>query len=88
VLSRKDVLTLLDQLVPPFRLIGEILYGSGLRLAEAIAIRVKDVDIERRQIMIRRGKGQNDRPALLPTTMVYTHFVDRGPLGVISPRDR
>ena len=67
VLSRQDVLALLDRLVPPFRLIGELLYGSGLRLLEALAIRVKDVDLERRQIMVRRGKGQHDRPALLPT---------------------
>jgi site-specific recombinase XerD len=36
------------------------------RVLEALSIRVKDVDIERRQIMVRRGKGQRDRPALLP----------------------
>jgi integrase len=66
VLSRQDTLALLDHLVPPFRLIGEILYGSGLRLLESLAIRVKDIDLDRRQIMVRRGKGQNDRPALLP----------------------
>lgn len=66
VLSRQDVLALLEHLAPPFRLIGELLYGSGLRLLEALAIRIKDVDLERRQIMVRRGKGQHDRPALLP----------------------
>jgi integron integrase len=67
VLSRRDALALLDHLVPPFRLIGELLYGSGLRLLESLMIRVKDVDLERHQIMVRRGKGQNDRQALLPT---------------------
>ncbi|KYF77889.1 integrase [Sorangium cellulosum] len=66
VLSRQDALTLLEHLIPPFRLIGELLYGSGLRLLEALSIRVKDVDLDRRQIMVRRGKGQHDRPALLP----------------------
>jgi integron integrase len=66
VLSRRDVLTLLDKLEPPFRLIGEILYGSGLRLLECLSVRVKDVDLERRQIMVRRGKGSHDRAALLP----------------------
>ncbi len=66
VLSRSEILTLLQHLEPPFRVIGELLYGAGLRLMEALSIRVKDVDFERRQILIRRGKGQRDRPALLP----------------------
>ncbi|MDC0683122.1 phage integrase N-terminal SAM-like domain-containing protein [Sorangium sp. wiwo2] len=66
VLSRHETLTLLEHLVPPVRLIGELLYGSGLRLLEALSIRVQDVDLDRRQIMVRRGKGQHDRPALLP----------------------
>jgi integron integrase len=68
VLARRDVLALLDHLEPPFRLIAEILYGSGLRLMEALSLRVKDVDLERRQLMIRRGKGNHDRPALLPAS--------------------
>jgi integron integrase len=67
VLSREDVRKLLAQLDPPFLLIGELLYGSGLRLNEALAIRVKDVDLERRQITVRRGKGERDRAALLPS---------------------
>jgi integron integrase len=66
VLSRRDVLAVLDALAPPFRLIGELLYGSGLRLLESLCVRVKDVDLERRQILVRRGKGNVDRPALLP----------------------
>jgi integron integrase len=66
VLSRRDALALLEQLEPPFRLIAEVLYGSGLRLAECLALRVKDIDFDRRQIMVRRGKGNHDRPALLP----------------------
>jgi integron integrase len=67
VLSRRDVLSLLDRLQPPFRLLGELLYGAGLRLQESLSLRVKDVDLERHQIIIRRGKGAHDRAALLPT---------------------
>jgi integron integrase len=67
VLSRHEVLALLDRLEPPFRLIGELLYGAGLRLGEVIALRVKDIDLERHQITVRCGKGERDRPALLPT---------------------
>lgn len=66
VLSRGDVRALLDALQPPFRLMGELLYGAGLRVGEVIALRVKDVDLERRQITVRRGKGERDRAALLP----------------------
>lgn len=66
VLSRRDVLALLDRLQPPFRLLGELLYGAGLRLQEALSLRIKDVDLERHQIMVRRGKGAHDRAALLP----------------------
>ena len=43
-----------------------MLHGSGLRLLECLSLRVKDVDLDRRQIMVRRGKGGKDRPALLP----------------------
>ncbi len=66
VLGRKDALAVIERLEPPFRLIGELLYGSGLRLLECMRLRVKDVDLERRQITVRRGKGEVDRPALLP----------------------
>jgi integrase len=66
VLGRREVIELLEQLGPPFRLIAELLHGSGLRLMEALALRVKDVDLDRRRIMVRRGKGSHDRPALLP----------------------
>ena len=61
VLSRHEVIALLDQLVPPFRLIGELLYGAGLRLSEAVSLRVKDIDFDRRQITVRRGKGERDQ---------------------------
>jgi integron integrase len=66
VLGRRDAFAVKDQLEPPFRLIGEMLYGSGLRLLECLSIRIKDVDLNRHQIMIRRGKGEIDRAALLP----------------------
>jgi integron integrase len=66
VLSRQEVIALLQCLQPPFRLIAELLYGSGLRLLECLSLRVKDIDLERRQITVRRGKGNRDRACLLP----------------------
>ena len=41
-----------------------LLYDAGLRLQECLELRVKGLDLERRQIVIRRGKGQKDRPTV------------------------
>ena len=43
-------------------LIAALLYGAGLRLQECLELRVKDLDFERHEIVVRRGKGQKDRP--------------------------
>ena len=66
MLAREEVLALLNRLPEGFRLIGELLYKSGLRLSEALSLRVKDVDFARHQLMVKRGKGAQDRPAILP----------------------
>jgi integrase len=47
-----------------------LLYGGGLRLLEAVQLRVKDIDLDRREIMVRRGKGQKDRRTVLPGVLV------------------
>jgi integron integrase len=66
VLSRREVRLVLEQLDGVPRLIGLLLYGSGMRLMEALALRVKDVDFERGEIVVRRGKGAKDRVTVLP----------------------
>lgn len=72
VLSRREVQTLLAQLEPPFHLIAQLLYGSGLRLIEALRLRVKDVDFEYSQVVVRDGKGRKDRVTVLPDTVAST----------------
>jgi len=52
------------------RLVVSLLYGSGLRLAEAVRLRVKDIDFERQQITVRDGKGEKDRTTMLPSSVV------------------
>jgi integron integrase len=70
VLSREEVARILDQLGGPMWLIGMLLYGAGLRLEECLELRVKDVDFDRNQITVRRGKGQKDRTTMLPRAAV------------------
>jgi integron integrase len=51
-------------------LVARMLYGSGLRLLEALRLRVKDVDLETLQVTVRSGKGDKDRRTMLPQTLV------------------
>ena len=64
VLARDE--DLLGQLDGVYRLVATLLYGGGLRLMEALRLRVKDVDFARHQIVVRRGKGARDRITTLP----------------------
>jgi integrase len=66
VLTRVEVSRLLQALNDPFWLIAALLYGAGLRLNECLELRVKDLDFERSQITVRRGKGGKDRMTMLP----------------------
>ena len=70
VLSRGEVAALLSHLDGTPGLVGRLLYGAGLRLSGALRLRVKDLDFERRQLTVRRGKGDKDRPAILPDALV------------------
>ncbi len=65
VLSRTEVRQVLGILAPPHDLIGGLLYGSGLGISEALRLRVKDADLERRELIVRDGKGGKDRVMVL-----------------------
>jgi len=66
VLSRSEVRQVLDRLTGVPRIVAMLLYGAGFRLQECLELRVKDLDFERREITVRRGKGQKDRRVMLP----------------------
>jgi integron integrase len=66
VLSRDEVVLVLQALQGVPRLMAVVLYGSGLRLLECARLRVKDVDFDRRQLLVRSGKGDRDRVTVLP----------------------
>lgn len=65
VLTRSEVEQVLSRLEGTAALVGQLLYGSGLRLLECLTLRVKDVDLERGELRIRRGKGGKDRVTVL-----------------------
>ena len=69
VLSRAEVSLVLRELAGQVRLVAWLLYGSGLRLSEALEIRVKDIDFERMQITVRQGKGAKDRVTMMAVAM-------------------
>ncbi len=71
VLSSDQVGALLSRLrTRPSALIARLLYGSGLRLAEALRLRVQDVSFDRRTLSVRRAKGNKDRLTVLPSSLV------------------
>jgi integron integrase len=70
ILTRAEVQSVLVQLSGTYRLLAQLLYGSGLRLMEAIRLRVKDVDLAQCQIVVRDGKGAEDRITMLPQVLV------------------
>jgi integron integrase len=69
VLSQAEVSRLLAAVPDKYRLFFKFLYGTGLRLMEALRLRVKDVDFERNQIIVHGGKGDKDRVTMLPESL-------------------
>lgn len=70
VLSQSEVKTVLTGMRGVPRLCATLMYGSGLRVSECLSVRVKDVDFDRREILVRSGKGDKDRRVPLPATVV------------------
>lgn len=69
VLGPEEVRQVLRQLRGVTRLVGLLLYGSGMRLLEGLSLRVKDIDVSRGEIVVRRGKGAKDRVTVLPQVL-------------------
>lgn len=98
VLSRAEVVRVLSNLKGQYRLICELLYGTGMRLMELVRLRVGDVDFAYRAITVRRGKGDKDRVVMLPDKLaqplqqllkkrklVFEQDLNAGVAGVFMP---
>jgi integron integrase len=70
VLSNQEVTTIIDKLKAPYQLMFSLLYGSGLRKAELLRLRIKDIDFDGNFIYVFRGKGAKDRMTLLLQMLV------------------
>ena len=68
--DKEECQRLLGALEATPRLMAELMYGSGVRLMELLRLRVKDVDTERRQLVVRAGKGGKDRVTVLPKVLL------------------
>jgi site-specific recombinase XerD len=66
VLTVKEVNALLDEMEDPYLTMAQLMYGAGLRVTEVLRLRIKDVDFDRNEIIVRQGKGAKDRMTMLP----------------------
>ena len=70
VLTQAEVSDIFSGLSGKYLLMAKLIYGSGMRLNECMSLRVKDLDFERRSILVRSGKGNKDRLTLLPERLI------------------
>ena len=98
VLTPVEVAQVLSALDGRYRLMGQLLYGTGMRLMEGLRLRVKDVDFDRQVLVVREAKGGKDRVVMLPRSLnealkaqvvraraVWTHDREMGVAGVEVP---
>ncbi|MEW6314465.1 MAG: integron integrase [Pseudomonadota bacterium] len=70
VLTPTEVRRLLNAMSGTMGLVASLLYGTGMRLLEGLRLRVKDIEFERREIVVREGKGNKDRVTVLPENLI------------------
>lgn len=70
VLHQKEVMKFLEQLPGTYQLMGELQYGTGMRVSDLLRLRVKDMDYENGYIIVRFGKGEKDRHVQLPNRLI------------------
>jgi len=70
VMTRDEVAAVLSLMTGTPQLVTKVLYGSGLRMMEAVRLRVKDLDFAMKQLTVREGKGEKDRFTTFPATLI------------------
>ena len=88
VMTRDEVRRVIGELPDaPLRLVCTLLYGAGLRLLECLTLRIKDVDFELNQLVVRGGKGNRDRVTMLPAAVLPTLRLHLEKVRLLHQRD-
>lgn len=88
VLSQDECRRLLENVDRDHALMARLMYGSGMRISECLSLRVKDVDLGRRQVTVRQSKGGRDRVTMLPESLVEPIRRQLDAARVVHERDR
>jgi integron integrase len=88
VLTQTEIKLVLDQMSGIYQLVARLLYGTGMRLFECAQLRIKDVDLQRREVLVRGGKGGKDRITILPLSLVQPLREQIGIARAIFEQDR
>lgn len=72
VLSKEEAKRVIGNMTGVSKILAQIMYGGGLRVMETMRLRVKDIDFSNRQIIVRDGKGDNDRVTILPEAVIQS----------------
>lgn len=70
VLSKAEARAVIQKMDGTYRLMTQLMYGSGMRLMEVLRLRTKDLDFQNHQIIVRDGKGENDRVTVFPEILL------------------
>ena len=87
VFTHHEAITVINGLAEPAKLVAQLMYGSGLRINEALRLRAADIDLETNSITVRNGKGNRDRKTLLPSMLVRSIKQQLNLVRVLHDRD-
>ncbi len=87
IYSRQEIQLIVATLTDPYQLMVQLLYGTGMRKAELLSLRIKDIDFSSNNIYVRQGKGGKDRTTMLPQGLIQKLRGQIARVGILHQRD-